>query len=406
MAPGNHLVTAEFNNINPAYSILNPTTELTITPENAIVEYVGTEFQATPGSTATGAMVELRVVLKSVPDGTGLGGDIRNACVSIEIDGVEVTSGLNPQLIDPSDLTTGVVTLTRNFDIGSADYKSFDVKVVADCYFVGEDQAVLTVYKPVGDFITGGGHIKPSLSAGKYASDPGLKTNFGFHVKFNKKGKSLVGGMNIIFRQQVGDDIQLFQIKTNSMSSLGINIANPNEKISEFVSKANLRNLTTGEDLGGNLTLQVKLTDRGEPGAEDEIAITLWNGNVLLYSSEWTGTSTAKQFLAGGNLVVLAGFSLKSGEITTGITQEINKFDVDMYPNPTKGVVTLKITSSEIMDSEVIVRSITGSEVFRKTYKATALIKIDLSEYVSGLYLVTLQTGDNSTVKKIILDRN
>jgi subtilisin family serine protease len=405
MSPGVKTVTAEFKNTNPAYSILNPTTELTITPENAIVEYVGTEFQATPGSTATGAMVELRVVLKSVPDGIGLGGDIRNACVSIEIDGVEVTSGLNPQLIDPSDLTTGVVTLTRNFDIGSADYKSFDVKVVADCYFIGEDQTVVTVYKPVGDFITGGGHIKPTLSAGKYASTPGLKTNFGFHVKFNKKGKNLIGGMNILFRQQVGDEIQLFQIKTNSMSSLGINIINPNEEVSEFVSKANLRNLTTGESLGGNLTLQVKLTDRGEPGTEDEIAITLWNGNVLLYSSEWIGTSTTKQFLVGGNLVVHAGFSLKSGEITTGISQEMNQFEVDMYPNPSRGEVTLKITSSEILDSEVIVQSITGSEVFRKEYKAVELIKIDLSEYVSGIYLVTLQTGDKSIVKKLILDR-
>jgi hypothetical protein len=80
-------------------------------------------------------------------------------------------------------------------------------------------------------------------------------------------------------------------------------------------------------------------------------------------------------------------------------------FDVKMFPNPTKGEVYLKINSSEIMDSEVIVRSITGSEVFRKDYKASDLIKIDLSDHVSGVYLITLLTGNKSVVKKLIIDR-
>jgi hypothetical protein len=376
-----------------------------IQPENANVEYVGVEFQATAGSNSSETTVELKAVLQSMPDGVGMGGDIRKACVSILINGNVVASGLHPELINPSDLTAGVVTLTRSFDIGNADYESYDVKVIAGCYFVGENQTVVTIYKPVGDFITGGGHIKPTQSAGTYASSPGLKTNFGFHVKFNKKGKNLIGGMNIIFRQQVGNEVQLFQIKTNSMTSLGINIANPDEQVGEFVSKANLRNLTTGEGLGGNLTLQVKLTDRGEPGAEDEIAITLWDRNVLLYSSEWTGTNTAEQILAGGNLVVHAVFSLKAGEIVTGISGESYNFEVYMYPNPSKGDVTLEITALETQDSEVIVRSITGSEVFRKEYKAATKIKLDLSEQVSGIYLITVNTGNKSIIKKLILDR-
>ena len=80
-------------------------------------------------------------------------------------------------------------------------------------------------------------------------------------------------------------------------------------------------------------------------------------------------------------------------------------FEVSMFPNPTKGEVTLKINSSSINDSEVIVRSITGSEVFRKSYKATNLIKLDLSEQVSGVYLVTLKHGNNSVIKKLILDK-
>ena len=46
------------------------------------------------------------------------------------------------------------------------------------------------------------------------------------------------------------------------------------------------------------------LTDKGEPGASDTIGITLWNGNNLLLSSEWTGAQTVETLLGGGNLAV------------------------------------------------------------------------------------------------------
>ena len=56
--------------------------------------------------------------------------------------------------------------------------------------------------------------------------------------------------------------------------------------------------------LGGNLTLQVTMTDIGEPGSGDMIAVTLWNGNKLIFSSEWKGSKTLEKILSGGNLVV------------------------------------------------------------------------------------------------------
>ena len=404
MAPGNHVVLADFNNTDPAFDVQDKTTSLLITQENALVEYVGSEFQATQSSTSSLATVTLRAVLKSVTDTPGSGGDIRNACVTFEIGGLTI-GPLTPQLINPADLTTGVVVYNWSTNIGTADYLSYDLKVKANCYFTGEDQTVITVYKPVGDFITGGGNIKPTLSSGVYASTSGLKANFGFHVKFNKKGTSLQGGMNIIFRRQVGGETQLFQIKTNSMSTLGVNISNPKVKTGVFTSKVNLKNLTTGESLGGNLQLQVKITDRGEPGTNDDIAITLWDGNVLLYSSNWTGLNTAPLLLSGGNLVVQSGFGLKSTEIATGILQLPNSFEVKMYPNPSQGEVILDINGSEIRNSKVVVRSITGSEVFRKEYKAAEQIRLDLSKLVSGTYMVTLEIDGNLIVKKLILDK-
>jgi hypothetical protein len=46
------------------------------------------------------------------------------------------------------------------------------------------------------------------------------------------------------------------------------------------------------------------MTDTGEPGTNDTIGITFWNGNSLLFSPEWTGAKTLKKQFDGGNPAV------------------------------------------------------------------------------------------------------
>lgn len=77
--------------------------------------------------------------------------------------------------------------------------------------------------------------------------------------------------------------------------------------IADFRSKATLTDVTNPlapVSLGGNFTLQIVMTDKGEPGSSDSIALTLWSGNKLLFSSAWNGAKTVEQILGGGNLVV------------------------------------------------------------------------------------------------------
>ena len=77
--------------------------------------------------------------------------------------------------------------------------------------------------------------------------------------------------------------------------------------MANFVSKANLTDITnpnSPNSLLGNLTLQMKMTDKGSPGSTDTIAFSLYDGSTLLYSSNWNGTQTIEQILGGGNLVV------------------------------------------------------------------------------------------------------
>ena len=55
--------------------------------------------------------------------------------------------------------------------------------------------------------------------------------------------------------------------------------------------------------MGGNLTLQMQLTDRGEPGSSDSMAITVSDGSNMLFSSQWDGTRSVQKKMDGGNLV-------------------------------------------------------------------------------------------------------
>jgi len=367
-APGNYTVSSVFEE-DDSYLGSSDDDEFTITKEDAIVDYIGTEVQATVSATSGAATVLLMATIRDAID--GFSGDIRNACVRFvnNDNNTPISGWLTPGLVNQNDLTVGQVSFLWEVNIGNATYATYSVGIEVGCYYTGNDDAVLTVYKPTGDFITGGGHIIPTESAGQYASTPGLKTNFGFNVKFNKKGTNLQGGMNIIFRRMEDGVKHDYQIKTNAMTSLGVNVANPSAKTAEFTSKANLTDVTDPLNpisVGGGYNLRVTMVDRGEPGSNDQIGITLWDGTTLLYSSWWTGTTTLEMLLSGGNLVVHSGFSFPEGK---SIELELVPEDIypvsylEVYPNPTRDKATFRFVPQADSKARLEIYHLNGSLV-------------------------------------------
>jgi hypothetical protein len=82
----------------------------------------------------------------------------------------------------------------------------------------------------------------------------------------------------------------------------------------------------------------------------------------------------------------------------------IDKFEVNMYPNPTRGPVIFDIDKS-IKNLVVSVCNIYGAEVFRNDYQSPKRISLDLSKNPAGLYIVKLNSGDTEIVKKLVLDK-
>jgi hypothetical protein len=153
------------------------------------------------------------------------------------------------------------------------------------------------------------------MSGGAYAATAGSKIQFAFNVKYNRNKTNLQGHVNVIFVSGG----RTYQIKSTALASLGTALRTANGGScdgppsalciaqAELRSKANLIDVTNPSapvSVAGNLTLRVTATDRGELGSSDSIGITLWNGNTLLLSSEWTGATTIEGALDGGNIVV------------------------------------------------------------------------------------------------------
>ena len=77
---------------------------------------------------------------------------------------------------------------------------------------------------------------------------------------------------------------------------------------------------------------------------------------------------------------------------------------INMYPNPTKGNVTLDFGSMN-NDAEVWITDISGRLIFNKQYQFTDRVAIDLSNHVSGNYLVRMNLDGRIEMKKLILKK-
>lgn len=89
------------------------------------------------------------------------------------------------------------------------------------------------------------------------------------------------------------------------MTSLGVTDTSQGG-FGTFLSKANIQDLTNPVNpvsIEGNDTLTIAFHDNGAPGANDTISISVYNGGILRFASNWSGTSTVEQNLGGGDLV-------------------------------------------------------------------------------------------------------
>jgi hypothetical protein len=428
---GSYNVVSSFAG-DATYDISSAANPFYITKENAVTDYTGPEFISVPCATCATTSILLSASVRDTtavyPLNDKYPGDIRKARVKfINLNTMADISGwLTPGLVSSTDTTRGIVSFNWTVTLPSTSYDVYSIGVVVDNNgsagnYIGSSQAVLSVSRSsLTEFITGGGDVIPTSSNGQYASDAGRKLNFGFNVKYNKSGTNLQGNMNVVFRRGG----RLYQIKATSLSGLSINSTNPCSKKAIFSSKANLNDITNPAlpvTIYGGITLQVTMTDNGEPGNTDMIGITLLNGSSLVYSSNWISTKTTELVLNGGNLVVRSGVNCSSNTfaaLTPTITPEIletnSSISVKAYPNPFSNHTSISYTLPEAMQISLAVYDSRGQKLAQLAEGRMSAgrheARFDGSRLAAGIYHYFLQVVDakgriNTLKGKMVLVR-
>jgi hypothetical protein len=89
-------------------------------------------------------------------------------------------------------------------------------------------------------------------------------------------------------------------------------------------------------------------------------------------------------------------YRVKIGNGTTGIQPVAAKNKMRVYPSPSSSFITVKNAGKGIMT----IRSIEGKLVLRTAIDQNQTV--DISKFESGLYTVTIESGDLVEVQKIV----
>lgn len=416
MSPGIHTVTAVFNGANTNFGVTDATAPLTINPEDARAYYTGACFAGTQSVNSYNAIVTLSATFKDITAVVGdpawdpYAGDLRNATISfINRDNNTIIAANVPfGLVNPSDPTIAVATYNWNVTI-SGNSQTFTVGIIIGGYYTrnsSADNTILTVSLPAADFVTGGGYLVLSSAAGIKAGDVGSKNNFGFNAKYNRRGNTLQGNVNSIVRKTEIDGLHIYQIKCNNLTSISVQSSGTGTGKATINGRANIQDITNplapiGIDNDGSL--QIKLTDSGQPGTYDSIAITIWNRNGgLWYASKWNTTRTIEQVLGGGNLSVNSNNSFR----LEAIDAEKMLSSLTIFPNPNDGRFNIAFDAKENDSFNMHLLDVTGREVYFETMVATEGINnrnYDFTNLTGGLYLMILENNENYQMIKVIV---
>jgi hypothetical protein len=316
VVPGGYTVVINYGGVNPNFTVGPASVPVVVSKEDASATYTGPTFVSTSSVTSGEATVTLSATIQditAVPNALGFDstpGDIRNATVRFVDrnagDAVLCTGPIG--LISPADLKTGSVSCIWTPDIGTSDSITYRVGIIVDGYYTRNssvDDALVTISGADGERVNGGGSITLTASAGRKAGDSGSTNNFAFNSKFNSNGRNLQGSFSGMFRRTESGVVRVFQITSKDFNSLA---ADPATGQASFETDATLKDVTDPSApimIDANTTLQVTMTDRGEPGKLDSIAITvLDNKGGIWFVSDWNGTAPVEDVLANGNIQV------------------------------------------------------------------------------------------------------
>ncbi len=248
-------------------------------------------------------------------------GDIRNAVLGnfrLEPVGpgslVPGSCSPNPPAYDSSGYG-GTLTLTCTVT-GPIPLNTYSIVLdINGSYYTGTVEDVLTVYDPSLGFTTGGGWFYWPGTADPDSGYPGDKTNFGFNMKYNKKGANPQGNV-LVIRHRSDDTI--VRMKSNAVDGFSLSDATSTIGWASISGKSTYFDQWTMTRPEGNHDFAFYVEDQNEPGTgADRAWVRVVGGADLSLQTPASGltpgTGGNAQVIGGGNIVVPHTNSSSSG---------------------------------------------------------------------------------------------
>ncbi|MEI8136145.1 MAG: T9SS type A sorting domain-containing protein, partial [Bacteroidota bacterium] len=121
------------------------------------------------------------------------------------------------------------------------------------------------------------------------------------------------------------------------------------------------------------------------------------NGSVVTYTPALTTNYTVTG--TGANGCVNTNNVTVNVSICTGISTSIQNGEFSLYPNPTNGVLLLKMNTLKAAQVSITIVDVSGKVVLKSDFNFTEKsnsTEINLEKFANGIYFLKLGTADNS----------
>lgn len=129
-----------------------------------------------------------------------------------------------------------------------------------------------------------------------------------------------------------------------------------------------------------------------------------------LGAAQWGGTDGNLDLKnnTGTNIHTIAGDFGGSSSVTventggtTGI-ENISENTISIYPNPSNNFIMVDLTQLSMEANSIEIYDVTGKHMDSYTVESNGIMKLDLSDYTSGMYQVRIDTSDAPIVKRFV----
>jgi Leucine-rich repeat (LRR) protein len=136
----------------------------------------------------------------------------------------------------------------------------------------------------------------------------------------------------------------------------------------------------------------------GETGSEFVIS-KVKAGDAGDYTCKITNTIATQLTLESQPITLQVIIGTNTGR------EEIELDGLEIYPNPTTGIVNIEFAGGTGRKTEISVSNLIGAEVFRKEFEVVEKFEVDLSNQASGIYLLKVMIDNRQYISKIVVSK-